>query len=187
MPRGKTKGFVALPRKYHGCWRKIQDSVYFLMNAFGSNVWRGIVACRKLPVVSATGSKAEPEHHRLAMKGVIRMVKGRVSREGPGEGLELLKELAELERSLAERIEQARRSAEDKIKGAEEEGLRILAEAEAEIRQIADTSRARIVKNEGKTAEEARARAEAEAESIRRRAAPNIDRAVDYILSEVLP
>ena len=103
------------------------------------------------------------------------------------EGLELLEELAEIERELAEKLHEARRSAESRIKAAEEEGQRILAEADAEIRQMAYRTRDSIAKNREKVAEEAQAQAEAEAESIQRRATTNIDGAVDYILSKVLP
>jgi vacuolar-type H+-ATPase subunit H len=124
---------------------------------------------------------------RVWNEGDETIFEGRVLRGGAMEGFELLEELAEIERELAEKLHEARRSAERRIKGAEEEGLSILAEADAEIRQMADRSKARIVKNEEKAAEEAQARAEAGSASIQRRAAPNIDRAVDYILSKVLP
>ena len=103
------------------------------------------------------------------------------------EGLELLEELAEIERELAEKLHDARGSAESRIKAAEEEGQRILAEADAEIRQMSDRTKDRRVKNEEKAGEKAQARAEAAAESIERRAAANIDKAVEYILSKVLP
>jgi V/A-type H+-transporting ATPase subunit G/H len=84
-------------------------------------------------------------------------------------------------------VEEARRSAEDKIKGAEEESKRIVAEAEVQIRQEEETSRKKIAEESAKLAEDARQRAGAETERLRNKAAPNIDRAVEFILSKVMP
>jgi vacuolar-type H+-ATPase subunit H len=103
------------------------------------------------------------------------------------QGFELVKNLAELDRQLSEKLEEARRSAADRIKSAEEERTRLLAEAEAQIRQMHEESRARIVEQSSQLAEEARTRAQAEKERLRQQAGPNLDRAVELILSKVLP
>jgi vacuolar-type H+-ATPase subunit H len=103
------------------------------------------------------------------------------------QGLELVKDLAELERELAKKLDEARRSVEGRIANAEEKARRILMEADAQIRQMADTLKARIGSESEKIAEEAHVRAEADALLIQQQAAPNVDRAVDFILSEVLP
>jgi vacuolar-type H+-ATPase subunit H len=101
--------------------------------------------------------------------------------------VEPVKILAELEAELAKKLDEARRCAEQRIASAEQEAQRILTVADAQIRQMADTSKARIAEESEKYAEEARGRAEAEAQRIREQAERNIDRAVDYIFSEVLP
>jgi vacuolar-type H+-ATPase subunit H len=103
------------------------------------------------------------------------------------QGLDPVKILAELEAELAKKLDEARRSAEHRIACAEQEARRILAEADVQIRQMAETSKAWIVKESEKYGGEARGRAEAEAERIRQQADANIDRAVDFILSEVMP
>ncbi len=103
------------------------------------------------------------------------------------QGFELIRNLAELDRQLTEKLEEARRSAGDRIKSAEEERKRILAEAEAQTRQMHEESRARIAEQSSKLAEEARSRAQAEKERLRQQAEPNLDRAVELILSKVLP
>jgi len=103
------------------------------------------------------------------------------------QAVEPVKILAELEAELAKKLDEARRSAEQRIASAEQEVRRILTEADARILQMADTSKARIAEESEKYAEEARGRAEAEARQIREQAERNIDRAVDYIFSEVLP
>jgi vacuolar-type H+-ATPase subunit H len=103
------------------------------------------------------------------------------------QGLDVVKDLAELERELAKKLDEAHRSAEQKIADAEEESRRILVKADAQIRLMADTWKARIAEESEKYAEDARVRGEAEAQRIREQAERNMDRAVDFILSEVLP
>ncbi len=103
------------------------------------------------------------------------------------QAVEPVKILAQLEAELAEKLDEARRSAEQRIATAEQEARRILTEADGQVRQMADASKARIVEENKKYADEAAGRAEAEAQQIREQAERNIDRAVDYVFSEVLP
>lgn len=103
------------------------------------------------------------------------------------QGLELLRDLAELERELAGKLEEARHSAEQRVTGAEEEARRILASAEDEVRQMSDALKARITEENKRYAEEGRVLGEAEAQRIQQQADPGIERAVEYVLSEVLP
>ncbi len=103
------------------------------------------------------------------------------------QGFDLVKELAEIERELAERLDAARRTAEGRVAQAEEDARRILAEADVRIGQMEQALEARIKQESEKYAQEAQARAEAETRSIRQQADPNIDRAVDFLLSEVMP
>jgi V/A-type H+-transporting ATPase subunit G/H len=128
-----------------------------------------------------TAEDASPIEHsleKISQRGVER---------GSMRGLGLVKDLAELERDLAQKLEEARRSAERGIKSAEEEAGRIMGEVEAQIRQLTDASEARIAEQEEKLAKEARKRAQEESRRIREQASPNLDRAVDFVLSEVLP
>jgi V/A-type H+-transporting ATPase subunit G/H len=128
-----------------------------------------------------TAEDASPIEHsleKISQRGVER---------GSMRGLGLVKDLAELERDLAQKLEEARRSAERGIKSAEEEAGRIMGEVEAQIRQLTDASEARIAEQEEKLAKEARKRAQEESRRIREQASPNLDRTVDFVLSEVLP
>jgi vacuolar-type H+-ATPase subunit H len=102
-------------------------------------------------------------------------------------GLELIKNLAELDQQLAAKVEETRRVAAQRIKSAEEEGKRLLAEAEAQIQQMQEESRIRIAAASSKFAEEARALAATEKEHLVSQALPNIGRAVAFILSEIIP
>jgi vacuolar-type H+-ATPase subunit H len=70
---------------------------------------------------------------------------------------------------------------------AEEESKGILAEAEAQIRQMQEASRTRIAEDSSKLAADARARAQAEKERLQQQAGPNLERAVEFVLSKVLP
>jgi len=106
---------------------------------------------------------------------------------GSMQGAELLKNLAALDREFEKELEEARRSAERRIADAKEKARRILNEAEMQILQMEDASRARITAEGENLDAEAQARAEAEAERIRLQAEPNIEPAVSFILSEVLP
>jgi vacuolar-type H+-ATPase subunit H len=106
---------------------------------------------------------------------------------GSMQGAELLKNLAEMDHEFEKELEEARRSAERRIAGAKEKARRILNEAEIQIHQMEDASKARITAEGEKLAAEAQARAEAEAESIRQQAESSIESAVSFILSEVLP
>jgi vacuolar-type H+-ATPase subunit H len=103
------------------------------------------------------------------------------------QGLELIKNLAELDQDLAEKVEETRRSARDRVNRAEAEGQRLLAEAETQIRRNAEVSQTQTAEVSARLAEDARQRAAAEQERLRRQAAPNLDRAVAFILSKVMP
>ena len=102
-------------------------------------------------------------------------------------GLELIKNLAELDQMLAEKVEETRRSADLRIKSAEAEGKRLLAEAEAQVRQMEEASRTQIAETGARLAEDARRRAAAENDRLLSLARPNLERAVEFILSKVLP
>ena len=106
---------------------------------------------------------------------------------GSMQGAELLQNLAALDREFEKKLEEARRSADRRVASAKEKARQILKEAEIEIRQMQDASKVRITAEGEKLAVEAQARAEAETERIRQQAEPNIEPAVSFILSEVLP
>ena len=108
-------------------------------------------------------------------------------KEGWAAKPELVKDLAEIERELSRKLDEARQAAERRVAEAEEEARRILTDSDAEIRQMADTFRVRMAEEGEKIAGESNSRAEAEAEHIRQKAEQNIDRAVDFVLSEVVP
>jgi F-type H+-transporting ATPase subunit b len=103
------------------------------------------------------------------------------------QGLDLIKNLAKLDGELAEKVEDARRSADLRIKRAEAESKRLLAEAEAQIRQMEAESRTQIAETRARLAEDARQRGVTEQERLRSQAGPNLERAVEFILSEVVP
>ena len=103
------------------------------------------------------------------------------------QGIELVKNLAELDRKLVEKLEEARRTAESRIASAQEKARHILNEAEIQIHQMEAASRIRITEEGKKLSEEAQARAEEEAARICRQADSKIERAVRFTLSEVLP
>lgn len=103
------------------------------------------------------------------------------------QGLEMIKNLADLDQQLAAKVEETRRVAADRIKSAAEESQRLLAEAQAQIQQMSEESRIRIAEESAKFAEEARALAAAEKERLTSQALPNIDRAVASILAEIIP
>ena len=58
------------------------------------------------------------------------------------QGIALVKNLAALERELSDKLEEAHRSAERSIARAQEEARSIMAEADAQVHQMADASRA---------------------------------------------
>jgi vacuolar-type H+-ATPase subunit H len=99
----------------------------------------------------------------------------------------LLQNLAALDREFEKKLEEARRSADRRIANAQDKARRILKEAEIQIRQMQDASKARITVQGEKLAAEAQTVADAEAERIRQQAEPNIEPAVSFVLSEVLP
>ncbi len=103
------------------------------------------------------------------------------------QGLELIKELAELDGKLSARVEEARRDAAERIKSAEDGSKRLEAEAEAQIRRMEEGLRTQIAKETSRLQEETQALIEKEKERLRRQALPHIDRAVAFILSEVIP
>jgi vacuolar-type H+-ATPase subunit H len=103
------------------------------------------------------------------------------------QGLELIKNLAELDQEVAEKVEETRRSAEDRVNRAGAESQRLLAEAEAQIHRMEEVSRTQMAEVSLRLAEDARQHAAAEQERLRSQAAPNLDRAVAFILSEVMP
>ena len=92
-----------------------------------------------------------------------------------------------LDRELAEKVEETRRSVDHRIKSAEAESQRLLAEAEAEIRQMAEAAATRIAEENARIAATAHASAEAEKERLRSQAIPNLERALEFILKEVMP
>jgi vacuolar-type H+-ATPase subunit H len=102
-------------------------------------------------------------------------------------GIELIKNLAELDRELAGKVEETRQSVEHRIKSAEAESQRLLAEVEAQIRRMEDASATRIAEESARIAADAHARAAAEQERLRSQAIPNLDRALEFILIEVMP
>lgn len=103
------------------------------------------------------------------------------------QGTELVKDLAEIERDLAERLNQARQSADDIIKQAEQEKSRILAEADEQIQKEEDVSRARIAGENERVLKDTQASAEAQAQSLSDEARKHIDRAIEFIVSKVMP
>jgi vacuolar-type H+-ATPase subunit H len=103
------------------------------------------------------------------------------------QGIELVNNLAELDRKLVEKLEEARRTAESRIASAQEKARQILSEAEIQIRQMEGDSKNRITEEVKKLAAEAQARAEDEAARIGRQADSKIEHAVRFTLSEVLP
>jgi vacuolar-type H+-ATPase subunit H len=102
-------------------------------------------------------------------------------------GIELIKNLAVLDRELADKVEETRQSVEHRIKSAEAESQRLLAEVEAQILRMEDASATRIAEESARIAADAHARAAAEQERLRSQAIPNLDRALEFILIEVMP
>lgn len=82
------------------------------------------------------------------------------------EGTELLRDLAQLEEELKEKLKKARRSAEARISRAEEEARHILADADGQIRRMVSISKAEVAEECESIAKESRKRAEAEARRI---------------------
>lgn len=103
------------------------------------------------------------------------------------QGIELVNSLAELDRALVKKLEDARRSGERRIASAQEKAEHILNEAEIRIHQMEEDSKNRISEEGKKLAAEAQVRAEAEAARIGRQADSKVEHAVRFILSEVLP
>jgi vacuolar-type H+-ATPase subunit H len=103
------------------------------------------------------------------------------------QGIELVNNLAELDRELVKKLEEARRSGERRTASAQEKARHILNEAEIRIHKLEEDSKTRITEEGNKLAAEAKARAEAEAERIVRQAESKVEHAVRFILSEVLP
>ncbi len=101
--------------------------------------------------------------------------------------MELLKSLAELDQDLAARVEEAHRAADQKIKSAEEESQRLLAEAETQVKQMEEDWQSRLAKERDEIDAKSQAQADEEKERLRRQALPNIDEAVAFILKKVLP
>jgi vacuolar-type H+-ATPase subunit H len=102
-------------------------------------------------------------------------------------GLELVKNLADLDRELTEKVAEARRAADQQVKDAEAEAQRLLAEAEAQIRQWEEESRKQSAEENAWLVEATRNRAQEEKERLRSQALPNLERAVKFILTKVLP
>ena len=103
------------------------------------------------------------------------------------QGVELIKYIADLDDELAEKVAEARRVADQKIKTAEVESARLLAEAEAEIRVMDADAKRWISEESARLAEDAHCRAAAEKTLLRSQGLPNLNRVVEFILSEVLP
>ncbi len=105
----------------------------------------------------------------------------------PMQGVELIKHLAEAEKALTTRLEQARESAARTIAAAEQEQRRILTEAEAQIHQMESESRMKMEMRCAGLASDARRSAEQVARKLRRQAEAKMDRAVEFLLSRVMP
>jgi vacuolar-type H+-ATPase subunit H len=105
----------------------------------------------------------------------------------PVQGLELINHLAAAEHALSERMDQARVDARRTIAAAEQEHGRILAEAEAKVRQMEEESRIQILQRSAAVADEARRNAEQAADGLRKTAEAKMDRAVEFLLSKVMP
>jgi vacuolar-type H+-ATPase subunit H len=103
------------------------------------------------------------------------------------QGIELVHNLAELDRELVKELEEAHRTGERRIASAQEKARQILSEAEIRIHQMEQDSRSRITEEDKKLGAAAQARAAAEAARIGRQADSKIEHAVRFILSEVLP
>jgi vacuolar-type H+-ATPase subunit H len=103
------------------------------------------------------------------------------------QGLELIESLAKLDQDLAAKVEEAHRVADQRIKSAEEESHRLLAEAETQVQQMEEDSKIRIAKARSEIDAESQALAAEEKERLRNQALPNIDQAVAFILKEVIP
>jgi vacuolar-type H+-ATPase subunit H len=103
------------------------------------------------------------------------------------EGMDLLHNLAELERKLKEKLDEAHGSAEARVASAEKEARRILADAEDQIHRMTEVAKAEVAEECEKILQESRKNAEAEAQRIRDQAASRISAAVDFVLSKVLP
>jgi vacuolar-type H+-ATPase subunit H len=103
------------------------------------------------------------------------------------EGKELLRDLAQLERELNEKLQNARHSAESRISRAEEEARHILADAEGQIHRMVSVSKAQVAEECESIAQESRKHAEAEARRILDQAEPRIGKAVEFIISKVMP
>ena len=102
-------------------------------------------------------------------------------------GLELIKNLADLDRELAAKVAAARRDADRKIKDAEAEAQRLLAEAEAKIRRLEAEAGKERTEEDARVAEAARRRAAEEKDRLCSQARPHLEQAVQFILSKVLP
>jgi len=103
------------------------------------------------------------------------------------QGLQLLKDLAELERKLAKKLDEARQSAEQRVTHAEEEAKRILDTANTETRKMSNALKEQIAQESERYAQEAQTLGKKEGQRIRQQSDPGIERAVEYVLSEVLP
>jgi V/A-type H+/Na+-transporting ATPase subunit G/H len=103
------------------------------------------------------------------------------------QGLELIKNLAEFDRALTTRLEEARRNADLRVKSAETVGERLLAEVDTQLRRMEEASRTQIAVECAKLAEDSRQRADAAQEHLRRQAGPHLEHAVQLILARVLP
>jgi vacuolar-type H+-ATPase subunit H len=103
------------------------------------------------------------------------------------QGVELIKYISDLDSELAEKVAEARRVADQKIKDAHEESARLLAEAEAEIRIMEAEAKRWISEESERLAEDAHSRAAAEKTLLRSQGLPNLNHVVEFILSKVLP
>ena len=89
-------------------------------------------------------------------------------------GFELVKDLADLDRRLAEKVAEAHRAADQQIKDAAAESERLLAEAEDQIRRLEEEARQQRAEEAARVAEAARTRAEEEKAALRSQALPNL-------------
>jgi vacuolar-type H+-ATPase subunit H len=102
-------------------------------------------------------------------------------------GNQLIANLAELDQKLTDQVEETRREADEKIRRARAESQRLKAEADQKVSKMQEAARERIAEETAKIKQEARSRAEKEQERLRSEARPQLDGAVKFVLSKVMP
>ncbi len=103
------------------------------------------------------------------------------------QGLGLVKSLAERERELAKKLEVAQRAAEAKLKEAQVRAARIHEESRSRLLQTSEEAERRTAEEEARVLGAAVAEGEVQVRKIREEAEGNLDKAVAYVLSKVVP